>query len=52
MKILILNCFSRNALAVINSLDPSYTIVGGVNRSKGYRKWMQKIYFIANASPK
>lgn len=45
MKILILNCFSRNALAVINSIDSSYTIIGGVNHSKGYRKWMQKNLF-------
>ena len=28
VKILLLNCYSRNALAVINSLDPSYILVG------------------------
>lgn len=28
MRILVLNCYSRNALAVINGLDPSYTVYG------------------------
>jgi predicted ATP-grasp superfamily ATP-dependent carboligase len=37
MKILVLNCFSRNALAVINSLDPTYELIGASEEKKGYR---------------
>ncbi len=34
MRILVLNCYSRNALAVINSLDPSYELIGGASRKR------------------
>ena len=29
MKVIVLNCYSRNALAIINNLDPAYEIIGG-----------------------
>ncbi|RLB11223.1 MAG: hypothetical protein DRG39_04620, partial [Deltaproteobacteria bacterium] len=32
MRIIVLNCYSRNSLAVINSLDKSYKIIGGTAR--------------------
>tara|TARA_B100000989_G_scaffold298818_1_gene290191 strand:- start:29828 stop:30994 length:1167 start_codon:yes stop_codon:yes gene_type:complete len=38
VKILILNCFSRNALAVINSLDKSYELIGAHTRKRGVIK--------------
>lgn len=38
MRIIVLNYFSRNALAVINGLDPSYEIVGGAIRGAWYRR--------------
>ena len=34
MKVLVLNCFSRNALAVINSLDKSYELYGAAPHGK------------------
>lgn len=36
MKILVLNCYSRNSLAVINNLDPGYEIIGGEAKKKNY----------------
>ena len=36
MKILVLNCYSRNSLAVINSLDPNYELIGGTSKNEGY----------------
>lgn len=33
MNIIVLHCFSRNALAVINSLDPSYRLIGGTEKT-------------------
>lgn len=38
MNVLILNCFSRNALAVINSLDSSYTLIGAYSKKRGVLK--------------
>lgn len=48
MNILILNCFSRNALAVINSLDKSYNLIGAVEKKKNWRKKLQKSCFHSN----
>jgi glutathione synthase/RimK-type ligase-like ATP-grasp enzyme len=36
MKLLILNCYSRNALAVINGLDKSFELWGGANRKEKF----------------
>jgi carbamoylphosphate synthase large subunit len=36
MRILILNCYSRNSLAVINSLDPHYELIGGTSKKEKY----------------
>ncbi len=41
MRILVLNCFSRNSLAVINSLDPSYELFGGTQQAR--RSWQLKL---------
>ncbi len=48
MNILILNCFSRNALAVINSLDTSYKLFGGVTFKSKWRNQLQKSLFASN----
>ena len=34
MRIIVLNCYSRNSLAVINSLDPNYEIIGGAAKKR------------------
>jgi len=36
MIILILNCYSRNSLAVLNSLDSSYELIGGASKKEAY----------------
>lgn len=34
MRVLVLNCYSRNALAVINAVDPDIELVGGAAHSR------------------
>jgi carbamoyl-phosphate synthase large subunit len=36
MRIIVLNCYSRNSLAVINSLRPGYELIGGTPFRKDY----------------
>ncbi len=36
MKLIVLNCYSRNSLAIIKSLDPSIEIIGGSVEQDGY----------------
>lgn len=45
MKILVLNCYSRNSLAVINGLDPQYEIIGGVARKEKYLLFKPDSFF-------
>lgn len=37
MNIIVLNCYSRNALAVISSVDPGYRVIGGTVRRERFR---------------
>ncbi len=39
LKLIILNCYSRNSLAVINSLDPSCYLIGGAVENNSAKKW-------------
>src|SRR5690242_10415417 len=36
MRLLVLNCYSRNALAVINGLDTNYELWGGATANHNY----------------
>ena len=36
MRIIILNCYSRNALAIINSLDKKYELIGGAEKKSDH----------------
>ena len=37
MKIIILNCYSRNSLAVINALDKRYELIGGATARDNFK---------------